>query len=813
MDKHLSESETIALNAEFASRDKKSGIIGGYCEEGFPLYYANAEMAAMLGYDSVDELAQAIGGRVANTIHPDDLAKVEADLGGSYYEGMTYETTYRMSRKNGTWFWTVDRGKVLKAEDGRLAIISVCSDMSDFVRRQKELETENMASDYMFKSLPGGYHRCADDEDCTFLYVSERFLDILGWTADELKTIFHNKFAELLHPDDRELAREYVERIMGGSMLSPYQDVIYRLRGKNGYRWVSDTTMKVNIGDKTFFQGFISDVSGFISEREQREHELERLLEMSEQRYEIITALSKVYKEICIADLKEQTYTVVSGAGRAHSFTGKSGPLQELQQMFINHNIAPELSGEAAEFLDFSTIGQRLKETEFTARELKGKSGRWFLITFIVKSRDKSGEVTRVLLTARDVTEQKSREAEYQESLQTAVYEARMANEAKATFLRRMSHDIRTPLNGIIGLLKIDEMHSDDTEALNENRRKMQTAANHLLSLINDVLQMSKLEDGKSVLTHEVISLVDLTQDIVNIIIGRAVESGIEWNYEKGKSVIPYPYIYGSPVHLRQIFLNIYGNCIKYNRHGGKITTIVDTLGERDGKGVYRWRISDTGMGMSQEFLDHIFEPFSQERNDARSAYHGSGLGMSIVKSLLDQMGGTISVSSEVNVGTTFEIVIPFEIAEAPEPDAEEETRDGDIRGLHLMLAEDNELNAEIAQVLLRDAGAIVTVVSDGSQAVKLFGSSEEHEFDAILMDVMMPVMDGLAATRAIRALKRTDAETIPIIAMTANAFVEDAERCLAAGMNAHLAKPLEMKKAISVIAGCCKKASAPEES
>ena len=336
---------------------------------------------------------------------------------------------------------------------------------------------------------------------------------------------------------------------------------------------------------------------------------------------------------------------------------------------------------------------------------------------------------------------------------------------------------------------------------MEENHKKMQISANHLLSLINDVLQMSKLEDGNITLTHEVICLNDLTVDIVTIIIGRAVEAGIEWDYEKEKSVIPYPYIYGSPVHLRQIFLNIYGNCIKYNRPGGKITTIVDTLEEHDGICTYRWTISDTGIGMSREFLQHIFEPFAQEKNDARSEYQGTGLGMAIVKGLINQMGGSISVTSEQGVGSTFVISIPFEIAPPPEPSVEQgSAENADIRGLHLLLVEDNELNAEIAEMMLTDQGAQVTCVQNGKQAVDLFAESPEGTFDAILMDIMMPVMDGLTATKNIRAMNRADAKTIPIIAMTANAFKEDADKCIAAGMNAHLAKPLDMEKVVCEI-------------
>ena len=386
------------------------------------------------------------------------------------------------------------------------------------------------------------------------------------------------------------------------------------------------------------------------------------------------------------------------------------------------------------------------------------------------------------------------------EQLREAVEQAERANAAKSNFLSRMSHDIRTPLNGIIGLLKIDEAHMDDGELIRRNHEKMEIAAGHLLALINDILQMSKLEDGTVKLAREPISLPELSMEIVSIVGEQAAEAGITMEYDK-QSQIPTPYVYGSPLHLRQIFLNIYSNCIKYNKPNGKIHSGVEYLGEKDGVVTYRWTISDTGIGMSPAYLQQIFAPFSQEKNDARSVYQGTGLGMSIVKALLERMGGTISVESQEGVGSTFVVTIPFDIAEKPECREKEAEQKASIQGMHLLLAEDNALNAEVAKALLADRGAEVYVVGDGQQAVDRFRMMPSGTYDAILMDVMMPVMDGLTAARAIRGLNRPDAKTIPIIAMTANAFEEDAQKCLEAGMNAHLAKPLDMEKLTATIA------------
>ena len=387
--------------------------------------------------------------------------------------------------------------------------------------------------------------------------------------------------------------------------------------------------------------------------------------------------------------------------------------------------------------------------------------------------------------------------------LQRALESKERASQAKTQFLNSISHDIRTPLNGIIGLLNVDESHADDRKMVNDNRAKMQVAANHLLSLVNDVLDMSKIEEGSVVLAHEVLDFPTMHRELMSIIEPMAAERGVQINSEDNLSA-KAPYVYGSPHHLRQIFLNIYGNCIKYNHIGGTVTARVEIVSLADGICTYRWTISDTGIGMSEAFLAHIFEPFVQERNDARSTYNGSGLGMSIVKGLVEQMDGTVAVSSQEGVGSTFTITIPFEIAPPPEPRQPKPAETASIQRMQLLLAEDNELNAEIAEILLTDKGASVTLARDGKQAAALFEASQPGAFDAILMDVMMPVMDGLAATRAIRALERPDAKTVPIIAMTANAYREDAEACIRAGMNAHLAKPLDMGKVFATIAGCC---------
>lgn len=392
------------------------------------------------------------------------------------------------------------------------------------------------------------------------------------------------------------------------------------------------------------------------------------------------------------------------------------------------------------------------------------------------------------------------READLKEALERA----NQANAAKSDFLSRMSHDIRTPLNGIIGLRDISESNPQDIELAAQNRAKARVAANHLLSLINDVLNMSKLEADNVELAHEVFDIRKLADDIIILTQMRASEAGITLKHEDCSVNIDYPYVYGSPLYVRQIFVNIISNAIKYNKPGGTISAKIES-GKKQGNIIeYICTIADTGIGMKPEFMEHLFDPFSQEKADARSVYQGTGLGMSIVKALVDKMNGTIHVESEPGVGSKFIISIPFEIAEQGELQSTTETNTAEIsvpiKGVHIMLVEDNELNMEIATELLKEQGAVVTQVSNGKEAVQMFKENPKGTFDVILMDVMMPVMDGLEATRQIRALDRIDSASIPIIALTANAFYEDVKKCIEAGMNAHLSKPLEIEKVVEMI-------------
>lgn len=386
--------------------------------------------------------------------------------------------------------------------------------------------------------------------------------------------------------------------------------------------------------------------------------------------------------------------------------------------------------------------------------------------------------------------EEKEKEEAYRKSLQEEARRADAANVAKTEFLQRMSHDIRTPINGIIGMLAVAERYPDDLKKQDECREKISKASQLLLELINEVLDMGKLESGEVVLEESSFNLKDLSNEVLTVIEKLAEERDIEVIRENFS--VTHWDVVGSPGHVKRLMMNILGNAVKYNKDHGKIILSLREEEGEEGRAVYTFTCEDTGIGMSREYQKRIFEPFTREDESVKTAYNGTGLGMPIAKKLTETMGGSISFTSEKGKGTTFTITIPFLIDKAAgRAEKTTEEAEASIRGVRILLVEDNELNMEISEFIIAEKGAVVTKAWNGKEAVETFAKAPEGAFDVILMDVMMPVMDGCEAAKEIRALPRKDAKRVPIIAMTANAFTEDKIRTREAGMNEHLSKPL----------------------
>ena len=392
------------------------------------------------------------------------------------------------------------------------------------------------------------------------------------------------------------------------------------------------------------------------------------------------------------------------------------------------------------------------------------------------------------------------KDEKYKAELLIAAKKAEAANEAKTEFLQRMSHDIRTPINGICGMVNMADHYADDMEKQTEYRTKVKEASNLLLELVNDVLDMSKLESGEVVLEESPFNLSKIFEEVLVVIEQIAAEQNIRIVWEKKE--IKHRDFIGSPRYVKRVMMNILSNAVKYNRENGQIhISCREIPSEQPETTTMEFVCRDTGIGMTEEFQKYVFEPFAQEHTGSRTKFTGTGLGMPITKKLVEKMGGTITFESEKGVGTTFVIQVPFKIdMDADKREEQTDVSENSIKGLHILLAEDNELNMEIAEFVLQNEGADVTKAWNGQEAVELFRNSKPGEFNVILMDIMMPVVNGYEATKMIRSLDREDAKKIPIIAMTANAFTEDRIRAKEAGMDEHVAKPVDVELLIKVI-------------
>ena len=395
------------------------------------------------------------------------------------------------------------------------------------------------------------------------------------------------------------------------------------------------------------------------------------------------------------------------------------------------------------------------------------------------------------LLRKARIAEEKAKEAQQQ---------AEKANSAKTDFLRHMSHDIRTPLNGIIGMINISERYCGDKEKLYECKAKVMQSLDYLQSLLNNVLDIGKVESGTLQLEHKPFDLVAMLVKQISIVETNAKEYGISFEGGASMSTFHHRYFIGSEEYLNRLLMNLAGNAVKYNRRGGKVILYFNEISSDDTTAVFEFVCSDTGVGMSEEFQKHAFESYAREGKETTNGYSGAGLGLSIVKDIVDRMNGTIKLESKENVGTTFTVTIPLEIDHNAEKEQQKKEEKPDLSGKSVLLVEDNELNLEIAKMLLEDEKMVVTTAENGKEAVDIVSQSVPGRFDFIFMDIMMPVMDGLEATRQIRTLNRMDTKEIPIIAMTANAFQDDVRDCIDAGMNGHIAKPIQVDKLLSML-------------
>ena len=687
-------------------------------------------------------------------------------------------------------------GRRVPSPDNMIWLVGYHQEAEDIVRFEKEKLLEN-------RLLRQNQQLKDENKNQSFYY--KELLDtisvgVLSYTLPEHEIVHMNAEAMRIYGvETSEEAQENLGRLIGAvSYLNQnvieklmdmrYHDgaVSYECVIPNGKGHLTPAIAKTEIfytsdGKKTILTTFL-DISENVT--------LKKSLKEAQASNAVISAISKIYWTIYSMDLRTDSFEEVVGGEVMHRLTGSHGCASEAFRTARKSVISREDQQSMREFFDVTTLADRLKQEETIAREYLAADGHWHMGRFIVKQRAANGTVTEVLYVARDITEEKKQEFEYQEQLKRTAQEAEKANVSKTDFLRRMSHDIRTPINGIRGITQIANHFPQDLQKQQECRDKVLTASGFLLNLVNDILDVNKMESGTLQLEEKTFDLRKVLSESSGIVEMQGREKGISLSV--GAANIIHNQLVGSPLHLQQILQNIGSNAVNYNHVGGKIIVSCEEISSDDRIAVFEFTCTDNGIGMSEEFQKHLFEPFTQENRLEQNVSMGTGLGMTIVSQLVTMMGGRISFTSKVDEGTSFVVTLPFHIVADVELKMPESSGENvSLEGKRALLVEDNELNMEIAQFILENENMKVSCAWNGKEAVDIFAGSKPGEYDLILMDIMMPVMDGLEAARQIRAMDRPDAKRIPIVAMSANAFQDDVERSKKAGMNKHISKPL----------------------
>ena len=549
------------------------------------------------------------------------------------------------------------------------------------------------------------------------------------------------------------------------------------------------------------------NVDGILYKEKAIQEQLQRALDEAKLSNEIIEAIAKSYQYISRIDISKNWFEEISNRAVENMNYKKSGEVTSGNRNACKKLVAEEYQEAFLKFADITTLPVRMKNEETIVMEYQMKDGNWHKLRFIEKKRDKDGNLTHVLCAIRSISDVKKKE---QELLQQ-VAEARKDAALKSRFLSNMSHDIRTPINGIIGMTELADRYPDNPEMQKKCREKLLESARHLVSMVNDILDMNKLETEQFVENDIPFNLAAVLNRVNTDQQMQAGKKKIDYVVDWEKSELNHMYLTGNPVYIEKLLTVITDNAVKFTKPGGNVSVWCRKISEDDERAVYEFGCSDNGIGMSEEFAGHAFEMFSQENKTSRTQYEGTGLGLAIAKKITERLGGTIEIKSKKSCGTTVTMTIPFKtgvqnLMQYTENVNTESTEDIPLEGLHALIAEDNELNLEIAKLMLEETGICVECAADGKEAVAKFEESEPGYYDVIFMDIMMPYMNGWDATRKIRTLQRPDADKIPIIAMSANAFAEDIINSHISGMNWHLTKPIDADKLMTALKECIRK-------
>lgn len=616
---------------------------------------------------------------------------------------------------------------------------------------------------------------------------------------DEYTSQYARRF--ILPEEQKEFKDWFLCRNMKSALLD-HESISYHYQSisAEGERTFYEAYAVMEDADESHFTILLGfrNIDSILYKEKQVQEELERALDEARISSEIISAIAKLYQCIVRIDLRDGRYEEIRNSNGSWPFHG-TGICTEEMHIECGQRAEKEYQNALIQFLDLSTLADRMAQNETIAMEYRMGNGDWHKLRFIENKRNEDGRLTHVLCAIRSISDIKKREQE----LQYQISEAKKENALKTRTLRNMSHDLRTPLNGIMGMLEIANQNPDDRELQQKCRDQMLWSSRYLLSLVDDVLAMSKLEAEETEIPDTAFDLTELLGSVNREAQIKAEEKNVSYAVDWERADLPFICLLGNPVYAARLLTAIADNAVKFTEPGGNVRVWCEKKEVKGNQVVYEFGCEDNGIGMSEEFLPHAFEMFAQEKETSRTSYEGSGLGLAIARELAVRLGGNIALTSRKGTGTTVRITLPFRIGDKEElalcPESKEKETVS-LEGRRALLVEDNELNMEIAKFMLESSGILTDEASDGEEAVAKFAASAPGDYDMIFMDIMMPKMNGWDAARTIRAMQREDAESVLIFAMSANAFAEDIANSRIAGMNEHLTKPLDEQKLLEVI-------------
>lgn len=745
--------------------------------------FENNSMKQMLG-PSMQKTADELTAGKLSIMNPDDADRLNLILYKATVSGGIFRETARLL-VNGEYRWT---GIALQGDPipgGKIFVSLVFADINSSIIRQRNLDTAYSKLLDTMNNMPGGVMSFATVNNRTLVpsYASQGMYKLLKGSEEELKKEYKKNPYLCVHPDDRENTVRVIEDALRN--LSNFQlNIRLRTLAKD-YIWTSISgTVEAVENERFLYVAFIE------ASVDAQYVQIERKV--------LDNFVDQNYDVICYIDGRKNSYRILSTNHHLQEGIPKEGNDYDREiENLINRFVIPEEAPVLLTHMKIHAIMDQLTispnvEYYCTIKRANGKllyKKMWF--SWIDR------ETKTIALVRSDVTYEHQRSVETTEALRSALNAAEQANKAKSEFLSRMSHDIRTPLNGIIGYLNISMEDASLNEQVKTYLAKAETSSEFLLSLINDILNMSKIESGKIVLEEKTFKLTTFLEGISSIVSSQCDAKSITYQTHLSDDLSEY-YI-GDALKIQQVIMNIVGNAVKFTPENGTITLSVKSK-ECYKKPLVCFEVKDTGCGMSEEFLPHLFQPFEQERHTIDNEIKGTGLGLAICKSLVDMMGGTIGVDSHLGKGTTFTVNLPlrpsdrYEAVEEINPPMTAKEDSVDLKGKHVLLVEDNEVNMEISSYVLKKANLIVEEARNGQEACDMFSRSAEGYYSAVIMDIRMPVMNGNEAARKIRAMERSD-HLVPIIAMSANAFDEDIREAMESGMNAYTIKPINIQE------------------